>query len=782
VALTLGLVRPGAANAADEGLETAIVAVSLNEVPKGEYLIKAAAHDFLIRLNDLKAMGLADPRGEKSEIEGETYVSLKSMQGLTCHYDESRVQLHLTVDPRLLPKTGIDFERSRRADVFYPKDNSLFFNYGVAYQAGRDLTVDSFSATQQLGVRMGDALFLSDAVYTQTKAEKKWTRLMTNVTYDDRPSCRRIVLGDSYAVSGFLGSTVQLGGVSYSKNYDMDPYTVKQPGFDYSGYARLPSEVSVYLDGTRVRSEKVAPGGFDLNNILMSGGRHDLEIRVKDAFGREQIIQHPFYFSNTLLRKGMHEYSYNAGFLRKAYGLQSDRYGDPVFAASHRYGLTEGLTIGFQAEGMKGLLNGGSQMTYRLGKMGTLDGSLVGSAGDQDRQGAAGSLIHTYLGKTFNTRLSVVGYTKKYETLNDMGALEVAAEKTKYDIGAAIGYGNKALGSLSFDANYVATYGGEDRRAYGITYTRSLTKNLSLTASCRHVKQAGTDHQFFMGLTYYPGGNMTVSAGLQKDRGGQAASLQVQKNPPLGEGFSYRVSAEQKHRDHVDAMAVNPYIQYNGPFGVYAAEYRGTFDGDQEEMESWQASAAGSVVSVGGRWGFSRPIDDSFAIVEVGKTPGVLAYCNNQEIGRTDKTGKVVIPNLGAYDENFITINDQDIPVNYHLTQVKRYVSPPFRSGTLIRFNAFKIQALTGLLKIQVGDAEKPLEFYEMAIKVPGKDMTYPTGRGGEFYVENVPPGRYPVEFFYEHKPRRFMLTVPDSDEMIVDLGEMRVDLEDEKK
>ncbi|MBN1382722.1 MAG: fimbrial biogenesis outer membrane usher protein [Deltaproteobacteria bacterium] len=783
VIIAIGLIWSRPANAADNRFETAIVAIKINEVEKGEFFVKLTSdHDFLIKVDDFKAMGFAEPRGQLTELEGNIYVSLKSMRGVIYHYDGSNVYLNLTVDPAFLPQTRVDFDKPHRSDVYYPKDNSFFINYGFDYQTGPDLERESFSTTQQVGIRFSDVLFLSDSIYSDIETNRRFNRLMSSFTYDDRKSFNRIVLGDFYATSGSLGSTLQLGGLSYSKNYDINPYYMKHAGFDYSGYAQLPSEVSVYLDGIRVGAEKISPGGFDLKNIISSGGFHNVEIRMKDAFGRERVIEYPFYFTNSLLKKGFHEYSYNIGFLRKAYAVKDNQYSHLMFTAYHRYGLSHRTTLGFQAEGMRRLLNAGPQITCRLGHFGIIDGSLIGSVGDWDHAGLAGSLAHTYLGKKYNARLFVSRYTKKYENLNTWNSMASLMEKNELEIGAGIGYGNKALGSISVELNHTKKYAGEDRHSLGISYSRSLGKNLSLSASYRFVSHLTHDHQFFAALTYYPGKNVTTSLSYQKDQAGHAEVLQVQKNPPLGEGLSYRASVQRLSNDMANATCFNPYIQYSGPYGIYSAEYWGLYDKDNDNTESYQFSVGGSVVYVGGQFGFSRPVNDSFAIIEVGETPGVLAYFNNHKVGRTDDEGKIVIPNLGAFVDNYIAINDKDIPVNYKLTRVNRYVSPPWRSGTLIKFDAVKIQAFTGFLKIRIADAEEPLEYYEMTIKVPAKEITCQTGSGGEFYFENIPPGFYPVEFVYEDKPRYLMMKVPQSDAIIVDLGDISVEIEDEKK
>jgi len=211
-------------------------------------------------------------------------------------------------------------------------------------------------------------------------------------------------------------------------------------------------------------------------------------------------------------------------------------------------------------------------------------------------------------------------------------------------------------------------------------------------------------------------------------------------------------------------------IQYNGPYGVYTAEYRGEY-GDRGQIDSYWLSAAGGVAYVGHTLGFSRPITDSYGLVQVGEIKDIMVYQNNQPVGRTDSSGKVFIPNLNAFVDNQIRIQDRDIPMDYAIQEVTQYVSPPFRSGTFLEFAATKIQVITGRLEIRWEEKVEPAEFLEIRLTVGAKEMTFPTGRGGEFYLENIPPGRHRLTIPFMDKSCSLDVIIPQSDETIIDLG-----------
>jgi outer membrane usher protein FimD/PapC len=751
-----------------EGAETIILNIILNHESKGEFFVNLTGDgDFLIKVVDLKAMGFKDPKGKSTEIEGELYISLRSMEGVEFILNEKTLSLDITALPALLPTKIIDFMPQIQPKVLYPRDNSAFLNYGINYSAGNSFDFQGLNITNQLGIRVGDFLFLSDSSYTETPTDKQFVRLMSNITYDRRQDMQRITVGDFFASSGDLGSSVNLGGFSYSKIYHIDPYFIKNPMLDISGLISLPSEVEIYLNGMRIRTEKLSPGEFVLNNISYYGGAGVLEIVIKDSFGREQRIVYPFYFTDILLKKGLHEYSYNIGFMREDFGVESNRYSNLALSAFHRYGISDSLTFGFRAEATKDLYNLGPQTSYLIPNAGIITVSLAGSTGNKGRTGFAGSLNHTYQGRKVNTRLLINGFTKDYSTIIS----ESSGEKTRYEAGAGIGYSTKDFGSIALDFTTIKKYQGQDRQVAAVTYSRNLSNKATIFGTFRNIREKASANEFFIGINYYPWKDTSISARYERRHNTSTEVLEAQKNPPLGEGFGYRASFEGADSNTISTNTINPFVQYNSRYGIYTAECRVQLDKTGIVNDTYQLSASGGIAYVGNTIGFSRPINDSFGLAKVGEIEGVRVYLSNEEIGRTDSSGKVFVPNLNSYYDNQVSISDKDIPINYSISEVIKYISPPFRSGSFIKFDVMKFQAITGMLKIKVNGEVKPVEFYEVRMIVDGKELTFPTGKGGEFYLENIKPGRYKSSFSYMGKTCSFDIIIPETDEMIIDLG-----------
>lgn len=66
-----------------------------------------------------------------------------------------------------------------------------------------------------------------------------------------------------------------------------------------------------------------------------------------------------------------------------------------------------------------------------------------------------------------------------------------------------------------------------------------------------------------------------------------------------------------------------------------------------------------------------------------------------------------------------------------------------------------------------------PVESGDIKVQVGEKTITGLIGRNGEFYIENVPAGKHISQVAYDSKKCHFELTIPKSDEIWIDIGEV---------
>jgi outer membrane usher protein FimD/PapC len=763
-----------------EATETVVVRVTLNYEEKGEFFVELTEDgDFLMREDDLRAMGFETVEGMRTSREGGTYFSLGSMEMVDFIFDEHDLALAISASPSLLGTSVMDFGDRRREDVYYPRHTSAFFNYEAIYSDSNTPDSDSFGMTNELGIRARGVLFLTDASYRKTASEEKFVRLLSSVTYDWRRDMRRLVGGDFFASSGVLGSRVILGGASFSRVYNIDPYFQETPLLDFSGFVSLPSEAEVYVNGNRVLAKGLSPGRFELRNVSTYSGAGEVEVVLRDPFGEVRRLVYPFYYSTRLMGSGLHEYSYGAGFVREDFGVESDRYGELAVSAHHRYGLRDSLTLGYRAEGGGDVYNLGPETAFLLGNAGVVTLSVSASLDDRSsgEWGSAGLLRYEFVGRNLNTRFDLTGFTEEYATLEEALREPVeaaAAERTKYAIGAGVGFHGERSGSVAVNYSGVKTFSGQDFETFGISYAKTLFGRTKFTSRLTRVEEEDdAEYRFFFGITHNFKRDVAIAADFSKAEDVYTQRLQVRNTIPLGEGLGYRVSAERHEDGSETTYALNPFVQVNTRYGTYRGNYRREFPDDGRSFYSYYVSASGGVGFVGDAVGLSRPIRDSFGLVKVGDVPGVAVYVNNQEAGRTDSSGRVFVPELSSYVENQVSIGDTDIPIDYTMPEVSRHVSPPLRSGSVIDFRVERFQAVTGLLKVEAGGKLMPVEYVDVNIIVGARELTFVTGRGGEIYVEDLPEGSHVASFVHDGMGCSFDLIVPESDETLIDLGEL---------
>lgn len=747
-------------------LETVILTITLNHVAKGEFFLQRTPQDdYLIKLEDVPLLGLRGDIGKPIEVAGEHYIALRSLPEVRIEYDAESLVLNISVPPALLPTQYINLLPPRQANVITPTARSAFMNYSANYAAADGFSFQGLSVNHELGMRSDDLLFLSGFSYTRTRETSQWLRLMSNATYDRRSELQRIVFGDFFTSSGDLGSTLNLGGINFSKQYRIDPYFVKNRLEHFSGSVDSPSEIEVYLDGTKIRSERLAPGAFELRNLSQYGGARNVEIVVKDSFGREQRVAYPAYFTDLVLQRGLHEYNYGLGFIREDFGQRSNDYGPLAASFFHRYGLRDDITLGIHGEASQGRYALGPQTTVALGGLGTLnlDGAL---SHDGAHSGWAHLLAYDYQSRVWSATLFLRKHSEDFVTLLD------GNDKIRSQLNVGLGYAIADLGTVGVNFTSTKKYLGEDQQSVTATYNLPFAGKANLLVSYRDHHLGTEEDEFFIGIIYQLAHDTSVSAQYRRARAGHGEALQVQKNPPLGEGWGYRLGVQQTDSSTLNTRSLSPSLQYNARYAILRADYLHD-DTDDAGADNYQFSVAGGMGYVGNRLSMSRPINDSFGIIKLADVAGVRAYVNNQEIGRTDAKGELFIPNLSSYYDNQITISDKDLPINYSVSEVEKFISPPLRSGSLIDFHATRIQAVSGRLKITLAQGSKAVEFYEVKLHGNDTELSFPTGRDGEFYLENIAPGRYQADFEYETRTCRFVLDIPHSDETIIELGEV---------
>lgn len=737
--------------------EAIVLRVILNTVVVGDFILLERGDDILIKRQDLESTDLRPGLGSDVIVSGEKYVPLKSLKGLSFKIDWNKLVLDITASPELFKPQRADVSNKRPYAVTYTRDNAAFFNYGVFY----DSTDDSKTFDGEAGLRYRDYSFISTFQAMNDDETSTFARLLSTIRRDDIANMRTYLLGDFPVSSDVLGSSVLMGGLSMSKNYSVDPYFLRYPSVNLKGQLYAPTQAQVYVNGQLVSTQTLAPGAFALNNLPATVGLGAATVVLRDIYGNTETISQPFFYSNELLEKGLHEYSYNIGYLRQNYGTDSFSYATPVVSVFHNYGFTNSFKGGGFFEASPDTINMGPDITFALpGHIGVMETALSVSSAQGKNGGGA------FAGYVFQSRALTLSASLRALT-PEAGSLQTAstADKALLEASASAGYGTRLLGSFSVGYTLSRMRFSGDTTVYTVSYQRTLIKDLFFNCFYTRTLTTGqqTADQITAGLTIYLGRGLTASTGLTAGSGQPPTSqVSIQKSLPAGPGYGFDVTASQA----ASSTSSTGIFNYQNDYGTYQAGWTQNPTGT-----TYQLSGAGGVGYIDSSLFLSRPITDSFAEVKAG-VPDVRVYYYGNEVGRTDSRGDLMVPQILSFNDNKLEIEKNDIPLEYSIPELSQYINPPFRSGSLVDFKLKKVQAFGGtVILVEKGVKLTPIPG-GLTVFARGAELASPVGTDGEFYLENAPPGIWKAEITEGEKECSFDIIVPESKDIFVDLGE----------
>ena len=713
--------------------------------------------DALVAVEDLNKAGLHGLQGTREMHDGREYVSLRSLApAVRFRFDPEALAVRVVATTELLEATSIDLRPVQRPKgMVLRRDASGFFNYSLTGE-GRG----AYSGAAEVGASVAGNLAFTGL---SLLPDHRVVRGLSFVALDDPSSLRRLQLGDAIAVSSTLGGSAQLAGVSLTREFALDPYFVRQPLPRLSGAILTPSTLDVYVNGVLVRQEQIAPGPFEVRNLPVTGGAGQVSYVVRDAFGRTQDFSAAYYGAAGVLADGLSEYGYHLGFRRIGFGQESMHYGPPQLLARHRVGIGNWLTAGYRFEsalqregGTSLLVSGGPTAAVAL-PLGELDLDAAFSA-DGSATGGAGALAYSLSTRRMTVGASLRAMTNGYSTL----AQPASADRPLLQVLGAVGVPVLERVSLTLEGQLNSMRDSGLSSALTLRGDLHVTRDLTFSASASRLRLPGEGGQWAAGATLIYGFGSGVTADMGGTASAQAsnASAGVQRSLPLGEGWAYQVRSTV---DRDQATSGFGQVQYQGAYGTLLGGY--TRHGGSD---AGFATAAGSLVLLDGNVMASRPVQEGFALVQVPGVEGVRGYLNNQEIGRTNGSGNLLIPSLQPYYGNRLRIADADVPIDYQIASVEQVIGTPLRGGALVRFDVQRVTSVKGMVRVDRAGGSSVPSFGELTVDKRHKS---PLGSEGQFWFGDLPVGRHRAQVEFREGTCTMELVVPESAGGVVDLG-----------
>ncbi len=746
-----------------QAFEQVPLAVEVNAEAKGEIWALVSEEDILLGRDDFLRLGIRR-LDSPMVLEGKDYVSLRALATrLEYKLDMTRSVLLLQVDPDLLEQTVVDFARRRQNQDLFGID-SAYLNYAVQRRFNESGSVDNLEAPLEMVIKSHEVIIHSGFNYFRDQTAGYWRRGYSRVVHDRPASMSRITVGDINASSGELGGGGVFGGISWQRQFAMAPDFNKSPGMGISGVLTTPSEVEVYVNDLMVHRKLLPPGRFEFRNLPNAYGAGAARMLIRDAFGRERVVEQDFYISSRLLKRGLQDFSYHLGRRRQGGHFTPPEYtGELTLLGFHRYGFSRALTAGMRFESSRSLFSGGPTVNFLLGNLGELEAAAFYS-NHNHVSGGAGLLRYFYTSRYWHSRLGGRLIAPDYATSVTHYSGEVARREGE----AVIGLHGLRWGAVSLGYTERRDFDRRHSDEWSLFYSVRLSRRASfLLRLSRSRTGLDTERSAFATINLVLPGRLSSNASHSARGERFTRSVFLQRAAPQGPGLGFRVRGTENERTlHTEERLTDASLELRGRYGVYLGRLSqsGTED-------SYQHSLAGSVALVDDELFLSRPIRDSFALVRLGELDDVAVSLSNEEMGAT-RDGKLLVPGLVSYARNTLSLEASRIPLDYQIESTRLSLSPAYRSGGVAEFRLKRLQSFVGYAYF-LGEQRRPAEYAALVLEGGGEVVETVVGRRGEFYLEDLTPGAYQATLQYKGRHCRFDLTVPAPDAVLVSLGEV---------
>jgi outer membrane usher protein len=711
--------------------ETLLLEVIVNGHPigtVGEFVLRHGT--LFVRPQEWQDLGFRVPRTAATRGP---LIALNDISGIAWKVDVQRQQLLITaIDAALVPATvqpeQVDGKERQRP---IESGNGLTLNYDTVgtFASGQTGGSGSFDLRNfsRWGITSSDWMTYAGSALTAS-GTKPMVRLDSAYTFADVKSLRRYSLGD-YINSGLSWSRpVHMEGVQIRSDFTMRPDLITFPLPSIGGSAAVPSTVDVLVNGNLATSNEVNPGPFEVPQLPVISGEGTITMTLTNAQGGQVTVTQAFYGGSTLLAKGLQTFAGQAGLVRRNWGIESNDFGKMAGTAYYRRGLSQSFTVEATAETTPGVFMGGAGGAATLWNRALVNFDVATSGGSA----GPGELLSAgiqHLGRVFNLGGAATMATRNYR---DVAALNGSPNSRK-QINLFTGLNFRRFGSAGLGYAEVAETpspvfvqnafaGPLQSHVVSANYSVQIRRVSFFATEFRDLDTANASG-LQVGLTIPMGRRSSISVS-----GGSngTAQVQAQETPvTIGDwGYQAYVSAG----DDTHEFGV---VEYKSPRGLFSAGIDNTAGQTTARLES-----QGAISFVDGRLFPSNTIYDSFAVVDTAPLGNVHVYQENRDVGTTDKSGHLLVPDMRSFDVNHIGIEARDVPADADLTLDKRIVRPQDRSGVVVRFPIHFSHS--ALLKL-VDESGLPIPLGS-TVTLRATGSIVPVGYDGQAYLEDLSP------------------------------------------
>lgn len=616
-----------------------------------------------------------------------SYVALNQIKGLSYHYDDLNQKISIQVPITLLTNQNqYGYQPQPVANVNPSQEKAgVLLNYTAFAQQNADVfSLNGWNELRFFGLLGG--VFSLSGNYQYRDSTFSDNHILDTYWEKDLPeSLLRLRLGDAQSnVLSWTRST-RLSGLSLSKNFALQPYTVTTPLMSFKGQVALPSQVDLIINGIKQPSQQVVPGQFDIQTVPSITGVGNAQMVITDINGQQQVLNFSLYGANNLLAQGLNDWSFNLGYPKLNYGVSSFDYAqDPAFSGNYRYGVSNALTLETHAELTDQLQQAGLGTVYQLGqRAGQVNLSYAYSHTPEQN----GQLLG--FGYSWNAAFMSLNYNglRQLGQFNDIASLNDATFARKSDQ-FYIGFNTK-IGQ--WGSSYIRQeYADQPQNEFVLfnwSYRLEQQLNLNLSYS-RDLVNKENSYYLSLNIPWAKRNSATATAQRSNDNNQFGVNvLHAVDQDQGGLGWQTLINRTDQYSQFQGQ------VDYLGRYGLAQFNIQHTAS-DQQSNTSAFASVNGGLVILKDVMLPTRLNNGSFAIVSTDDVAGVPVRLENRLIGKTNDKGYLLLDHMNPYQHNSVAVDTLDLPVNLKIERTQQDVVPRQMSGVVVRFPMYQVKAL----------------------------------------------------------------------------------------
>ena len=671
----------------------------------------------LVRRADLNGAGLVEP-----PLSGNSgLVDIARVPGVQMRIDTRNQRLLLLAKPTRLRRRVYDLSPAAQAISETPAAHGATLGYALS-ASDNDLVHTgentSGGVSADLTLFGPGGRFKTNAFARFGHGKPQYTRLDTAFIFDNPAIPSRIIVGDSISGATSWSRPVRFGGMQIASDYALAPNRITTPLPDFFGTAQVPQTLDVYIGQARVFEQDVPEGPFALRNLPILTGGGSATISVRDVLGRQGTQTISLYTNDDLLAPGLSRFAFDAGVLRRDYGVKNFSYARPLVTATVAHGISNTLTLNAHGEAARGLALAGGGAAFGLGGFGVMSADvaashskkgtgLLGSLGFQARAGA----ISAYGG--------ISATRGPYRDLASFDGPDPA--RLRYQLGLTA--------SLALAGNLGVSWVGLKRKSeaasnlLSASYSKAFGDALYLgLTGLRDFAARHWAVQMFVSMPLGAQTTASVSASSQAGKWAGYAAIDRPANPDGG--FGYRMMKGFGNSETMQGDVTWAGTRALGHLALASNNGRTALRGDLD----------GAIVFMHGRIFATRKREGAMALVETGAAD-VRIYRENRKIARSDDDGEALLTGLVPYTRNRIAVESRDYPMSVIIARNETLVVPPREAGVIVNLAPKAPHPARVLVRMADGTAPP------LGARVTRKNSAVPliVGRNGEVFFSDLP-------------------------------------------